>query len=371
MVIIATLYGLLVYLLFFKFKVLPWNKATSTTSLVIGVVILSVFLVGLQGLTPASQQAFISGAVTEIAPQVSGQVVRVPAQPNVRIDPGEVLFEIDPRPFEYRVDQLMAQLADTEAGVAQLKESYDAASAQTESTFSQLTLTRLRQSQQQELVDAGAGSVFELEQYESQVEQLEAGLRAARANERAAYAALTSSFGDEQSRVAQVLAQLEQAQFDLENTVVRAPGPGLVTYLILRPGMQVSPMRSVVTFVYTDELTIVALFQQKALEHLRPGDLAQVNFPALPGRVFESRVLSVVEGIGEGQFYASGQMPRVNDQRMTRLYPVLIEIPDDFPVEMRHVGMAASARIHTESAGIVGIVATILQWIETSLDLVI
>jgi multidrug resistance efflux pump len=371
MVIIATLYGLVVYLVFFKLKLLPWNKATSTLSLVVGVVILSVFLVGLQGLTPASQQAIITGALTEIAPQVSGRVINVPAEPNVPLDPGTVLFEIDPRPFQYRVDQLTAQLADTEAGVAQLKESYDAARAQTASIEAQLTLTLLRRSQQQELFDAGAGSAFELERFETEAEQLTAALRGAEANERAAFLALNSSVGDEQSRVAQVLAQLDLAQFDLANAVVRTPGPGLVTVLTLRPGMQVSPMRSVVTFVYNDDLVIFALFQQKALESLRRGDLAKVNFPALPGRVFDSRVISVVEGIGEGQFYASGQLPRVNDQRMTRIYPVLIEIPADFPREMRRVGLAASVRIHTERAGIVGIVANILQWIQTSLDLVI
>lgn len=371
MVIIATLYCCLVYLVFFKWKLLPWNKATKGVALILGVIILSIFLVGLQGLTPASQQAFISGPVTEIAPQVTGRVVNVPVEPNVELDPGEVIFEIDPRPYQYRVDQLEAQLADTEAGVAQLKESYDATRAQTVSTKAQLSLTRQRLGEQQQLVDAGAGSRFELDQYRTQVEQLEAQLDAARANENAAYLALNASVGDEQSRVAQVLAQLESAQFDLENTTVRTPGKGLVTVLTLRPGMQASPLRSVVTFVFTDELFIAALFQQKALESMRVGDTAKINFPALPGRLFEGEVISVPEAIGEGQFYASGQLPRVQDQRMTRNFPVLVSLPEDFPPELRKVGLAAGVRIHTERAGIVGIVAVILQWIQTSLDLVI
>jgi len=371
MVIIATLYCCLVYLLFFKLKILPWNKTSQMIVLVLGVILLTIFLVGLQGLTPASEQAFISGPVTEIAPQVSGRVVNVPVAANVRLDPGEVLFEIDPKPFQFRVDQLEAQLADTESHVAQLKEVYDSARAQVTATQSQLELTLLRLSEQQVLVAASAGSRFELEEYESQVEQLEAQLEAARANENAAHLNLNSSVGDQQSQVAQVLAQLESAQYDLENTTVRAPGPGVVTFLTLRPGMQASPSRSVASFVYTDQLVIAALFQQKALESLRVGDVAMVNFPALPGRLFEGEVFSLIEGIGEGQFYASGQLPRVEDQRMTRLYPVLILIPDEFPSELRKVGLAASVRIHTEGAGIVGIVAIILQWIQTSLDLVL
>lgn len=254
--------------------------------------------------------------------------------------------------------------------MAQLKEAYDSARAQVAGTETQLELTRLRLSQQSELVAAGAGSQFDLEQYETQAQQQSAQLEAAEANQRAAYLSLASSVGGEQSKVAQVLAQLDSAQYDLANTTVRAPGPGVVTALMLRPGMQVSPLRSVVSFVYTDQLTVVGLFQQKALQHLKVGDLAKINFPAMPGRVFDGEVLGVPEAIGEGQFFASGQLPQIGGQRMTRLFPVQMSIPEEFPAELRKVGVAAGVRIHTEKAGIVGIVAVALQWIQTSMDLV-
>lgn len=370
MVIITVLYLLCVYLIFHKYKLLPWNKVSKGISLLLGVIILSGFLVGLQGLTPASTQAVLSGYVTEIAPQVSGRVVEVPAEPNVEMDPGTVIYRIDPVPYQLRVDQLSAQLADTEASVAQLKESYDAARAQTAATQAQLDLTSLRLTQQQELVAAGAGSRFELEQYESQIEQLDAQLDANKANEQAAYAALTSSVGDTQSRVAGVLAQLESAQYDLANTEVKAPGRGLVTILVLQPGMQASPSRSVATFVYTDQLRIVGLFAQKALQSVKVGDKVLVSFPALPGRLFETEVLAIGSAVGEGQFMASGQLARTDEQRTTRIYPVNISLPAEFPQELRKVGLSANATIYTEGAGVVGIVATILQWVGTSLDLI-
>lgn len=371
MVIVSILYLLCVYLIFHKFKLLPWNAVSKTISLVLGVIILSGFLVGLQGVTPSSTQAVITGHVTEIAPQVSGRVVEVPVEPNVELDPGTVLYRIDPLPYQYRVDQLKAQLADTEAAVAQLKESYDAARAQTAATRAQLELTTLRLGQQQQLVAVGAGSRFELEQYESQEEQLTSQLEANKANEQAAYVALTSSVGDTQSRVAGVLAQLESAQYDLENTEVKAPGPGLVTILVLRPGMQASPSRSIATFVYTDRIFISGLFAQKALRAVKVGDTVKVSFPAVPGRLFEAEVARIGSAVGEGQFVASGQLAKTSEQRTTRVYPVLVSIPEEFPPELRKVGLSASATIYTEKAGVVGIVATILQWVETSLDLVI
>ena len=104
---------------------------------------------------------------------------------------------------------------------------------------------------------------------------------------------------------------------------------------------------------------------------MRPGQMAKINFPALPGRIFEGEVLHIPHAVGEAQFFASGQLPRLQEQRMTRLFPVVVSLPPDFPPELRKLGLAASIRVHTEQAGIVGIVALILQWIQTSLDYVL
>ncbi len=110
MLIITALYLALVYLLFFKFKVLPWNKISQELAVLIGVIILTLFLVGLQGLTPASVQGAITGRIVEVAPQVSGRVLTVEAEPNITVDAEAVLFSIDPVIFESRVDELEARL---------------------------------------------------------------------------------------------------------------------------------------------------------------------------------------------------------------------------------------------------------------------
>jgi multidrug resistance efflux pump len=371
MVIVSCLYLFGVYLVFYKWKLLPWNKKSKAGATLIGIVILTLFLVGLQGSTPASSQAVITGPITEIAPQVAGRVTEVLAQPNVPLLPGEVIFRLDPLQYAAQVDQLTASLADAEAGVAQLKETYDAARATTQRTREQLALADLRRDQAVELERTGAGTGFAREEAESTVAQLQESLVASEANERAAYAALTASVGDTQSRVAQVLAQLEVAQDNLAQTEIKAPAGGVATFLTLRPGMQVSPSRSVVTFVNTQEIFVVGLFAQKALEHVQLGDEVKVSFPALPGRLFDATVADIPHAIGEGQFYASGQLPRVSDQRMTREYPIVISLPPDFPVPLRKVGVAANATIYTEGAGVVGAVALVLQWIGTSLDYVI
>ena len=149
MVIITVLYLAMVYLLFFKFKVLPWNKISQGLSVLIGVIILTGFLVGLQGLTPASVQAAITGRVVEIAPQVSGRVISVQVEPETNLDEEDVLFTIDPILFESRVAELEARL--------------------------QLALLRLEQ--YRKLAASKAGTEFQVQQSDAEVEQLEAFLR--------------------------------------------------------------------------------------------------------------------------------------------------------------------------------------------------
>lgn len=305
MLIVTSLYLALIYLLFFRFRVLPWNKISQGLTILIGVMILTAFLVGLQGLTPVSVQGAITGRVVEIAPQVSGRVVSVEAESNITVDEGAILFSIDPVSFESQVDELEARLQ----------------------------LARLRLGQYEELAASSAGTRFQVEQSEAEVKQLE--------------------------------ALLVGARFDLANTVVRAPARGMVPRVLLQPGMRISPLKSVLTFVDTDNLAIGAQFQQKALINVRPGDKALVNFPALPGQVFEAQVIEIPGAIGDAQMLASGQLPSVQQFAMTRLYPVFISLPEDFPRELRKVGLAASVTIHTEAAGVVAIV---LQWINTSMD---
>jgi len=311
MVIVTVLYGALVYLLFFKFKVLPWNKISQGLVTTIGIIILTAFLIGLQGLTPASVQAEITGRIVEIAPQVSGRVITVEAVPNVQVEEGDLLFSLDPELYEAQVVELEARLQ----------------------------LARLRLKQYQDLAASSAGTQFQVEQSEAEVKQLE--------------------------------ASLDAANFNLENTEIRAPSHGIVPRVFLRTGMQVSPSRSVLTFVDTSKLVVAGQFQQKSLINLKTGDKAMINFPAMPGHVYEAKVLAIAGAIGNGQLIASGQLPTVQQLQTTRLYPVFISLPEDFPEELHKVGLSASVTIYAEGAGVVGVVATVLQWVNTSLDAIL
>jgi len=223
---------------------------------------------------------------------------------------GTELFTIDPTHFQAIVDNHKANLE----------------------------LSQLRTGQFKELASKDAGSQFQYQQSQAETLSLEANLAA--------------------------------AQFDLDNTVVRAPFEGMIPSLYLKEGMQVSAQRSVMAFVDTSRLYVGGLFQQKALDSVKIGDTARVNFPALPGRVFVTKVIWIPEAIGDGQLIASGQLPKVQTRQNTRLYPIYMEFPEDFPDHLRKIGLSAQINIYTEKAGIVGPVAIATQWINTSLDII-
>jgi multidrug resistance efflux pump len=367
MVIVLALYLVGVWLIFFKLKLLPWNDITGGITALGGVTILTLFYVALQTLTPASDRGMTIAHITEIDPQVQGQVIEVPVAGHKIVEKNELLFRINPRPYEDKVDELKARLVQTESTVAQLKEAVDGSRAQVGTINAKLVLARTRLKELHKLARAGAGRQFDVEDKKTEVASLEQQLLATQAQENAALLALNSRIGDQQSQVAQALAQLDVAQFDLKNTEVRAPAQGVVTMVVLKPGMVTSPGHAVMTFIYMDTVQIIGIFPQKGLRNIHLGDRAVMSFSAIPGRLFESTVRHIPSAIGNAQYAASGQVPVIGESRMTSLYPVYINLPEDFPKELLRVGLAARIRIYSEQAGVVGTVAKIAQWIQTSL----
>ncbi|MCG6332338.1 hypothetical protein K6U36_10840, partial [Vibrio alginolyticus] len=122
--------------------------------------------------------------------------------------------------------------------------------------------------------------------------------------------AFESQIDGENTTVARIRAELVQAEFNLSETVVRAPTDGYVTQLALRPGMMAVPLplAPVMTFIHTEEKFYVGAFRQNSLQRLYPGFDAEFLFRALPGKVFKGEVVEVIPAIAEGQIQARGSL---------------------------------------------------------------
>jgi multidrug resistance efflux pump len=228
MLIILTLYVVLMWLAFSKLKLVKWGWFSGSLTVLGGAFILAVFLAMFNYLTPSGNFTVVS-RVIEVTPNVSGQVRAIPVKPNEPVKAGAVLFKIDPAPFQYKVNQLEASLAQAKQNVKQLKASYEQASANVEGLTKQLAFNAQRLADMQKLTVEQAMSVFREQDTQVQYETVYAQLQAAKAAQENAKLAMESEIGGVNTTVAQTEAQLDHAKWELDQTTIVAPGDGYVT----------------------------------------------------------------------------------------------------------------------------------------------
>ena len=235
MLIIAILYIGAAWLVFFRFKLLPWNWPWRIATALLGCFIFAIFVALLNTLTPSGRVAVV-GHVVEVTPNVAGTVTSVPVEPNVFVKAGAILFQIDPAPYDAKVKQLQAAVAEARQKVEQLKSQVDLAVADVKGLTSQLDYAGKRRDDIERLASTSATSQFSLQDAVAKVDLLAAQLQAASAREINARLALGSEIGGENTTVAQLNAQLENAQWELDQTTVRASDDGYVSALVLAVG---------------------------------------------------------------------------------------------------------------------------------------
>src|SRR5580704_11896944 len=196
MVIIALLYICLAWLVFVRFKLLPWNWPSRIVTALVGVGILAVFMGLLNHLTPSGRIAVI-GRVVEVTPNVAGQVTEIAVQPNVLVKAGTILFQIERAPYEHKITQLQAAFAEARQKVEQLKSNVDLAAADTNAVASQLAYAGTRRDALEQLLTTSATSKFSADDARAQVDLFTAQLAAARAREANAKLALGSEIDGE------------------------------------------------------------------------------------------------------------------------------------------------------------------------------
>ena len=121
-ILLLGIYSAIVWLVFIKLKWLPWNTGTQVIVVIIPIVALTALILGLNIVAPSTADVRVIKYVINVVPQVRGRVIEVPVEPNRLVKKGDVLFKIDPTPYELTVRSLEAQLANTVASSKELDE---------------------------------------------------------------------------------------------------------------------------------------------------------------------------------------------------------------------------------------------------------
>ena len=311
--LILGIYAGIVWLIFFKYKLLPWNTASKVIVFTIPVVGMITLILLLNIFSPSSSNVLVIRNSVGIVSQVKGRVTEVPVSIDRRVKKGEILFKIDPTQYQATVNALSAKLK----------------------------LAKLRLEQNQALVQSGAGNRFDLEKAEAD------------------FAELTE--------------QKLSAQYDLEQTIVRAPNDGTVVNLQLRPGAYVAafPVASVMTFL-EDTPQIYALFNQNELHQIEVGNEAEFFVPSFPGKILKAKVEAVILAEGQGQLNATGNLPTTGLNKIApNRFVVRLAMDDRHAELLLPAGAVGEGAVYTDHLAFLHVIRKVMLRVSTKLNYII
>lgn len=261
--------------------------------------------------TPMSVESYLQALVVEVAPQVAGQVVRVVVKENDRVRKGQLLFEIDPRPFERRIAQLEARLAWAIAEVAQLETDLSIARADDERVSAERDYSRVVRQQEESIFKNASTTERKFLDAMRQDKANRALLEQSRGKIKKVEQALAARAAGEHALIASVRAELELARLELLYCSVHASVDGIVTNLQLRVGAYAHKGQGMISLIDASQWLVIANYRETCFERMRIGQPALVSLRSRPGRLAPASVVSIGEGVSEGQGTPTGQLPTV------------------------------------------------------------
>ena len=332
----------------------PMDPVRKWTLIVLGVCVALMFwyLVS-DRITPYTNQARVHALVVPIAPQVSGIVTDVAVTNNEYVSVDQELFRIDRDQYQLAVETAQANLQSARQATGASTANVEAARASVAAAEAGLIrasqdAVRLRRIKEE---DPGAISIRRLEQAEAGLSVAQSQLAASQANFEKAVQDLGEA-GDENFRILQAQAALDQAQLNLSWTSVRAPDDGLLSDVRVDRGNFAAAGAPLMTFIAIHNIWVQADFTENNLGHIDAGDRVEILFDSLPGRVFSGRVLSTGFGVAVDSA-PLGNLPTVENDRQwlrdAQRFPVQIEFQLGERSERRgiRVGSQASVVVYT------------------------
>ena len=307
-------YAVIVWLVFFKFKMMKFNIAWAIVSTSVGLHLLIIFLIGLRFVAPYATEAVMVQHTIQLIPRLNHPtlVTDVLVEPNVPVKKGQPLFQFDRSLYQLQVDQLEAQLAAAKQNVLVLKNDIQISADKIQRLRSELEYANYQKALSTQLASEGAGPAEDAQKWTAQAAAYEAAIKEAQAEEMRSRLLYESEINGQNTTVAEVQAELEQARYYLENTLMVAPEDGYVINLQVRPGMVAGIVRfgAIASFVADADRYLLASFFQENLKYVKPGQEVETAIDLYPGQIFTGKVEAVWQGTGAGQLLPSGNIPK-------------------------------------------------------------
>lgn len=295
-----------------------------------------------------TDNAYIKQDIVAVAGEVSGLITQVKVRDNQHVKAGDVLFTIDPATFTATVQQADAQIATAQAKVTALNADVAAKAADLAAANDDLALAQANFAREKALMDKGFNTRARMDAAEHAVAVARDRIVSIRAEVEQARAELANGaqVPGVNPAIAAAQANRAKATLDIERTVVRAPADGVVTQVSrLQVGQMVFPGVPMLSIVRDGSARVEANFKETDLNHMRPGQPAQIEIDAYPGLKLKGHVESIGAGTGSEFSVLPAQNATGNWVKVIQRVPVRIAI-DSKSERPLIAGLSSDVTVH-------------------------
>ncbi|NOH80409.1 HlyD family secretion protein [Vibrio sp. RE86] len=300
---------------------------------------------------PITDNARVKGYIVPIKPEVPGKVIDIRVQPNQLVEQGDVLAVLDQSDYKIAVQQAEQNLEIAGQNVGAQTANIASAQARLTSAMVERQNTQVQAKRILAMAEKGVVSKSDADEARAALATARAAVVNAEADLERAKQQMGKE-GEENSQVKAALLALEQAQLNLERTVITAPTQGGVSNFSLSEGFYASTGQPLMTFVSTEDIWVEAYYRENSLGNVQVGDEVEVALDFVPGKVVKGRVTSIDWGVDWGQNDQAGKLAQASQQtgwlRQTQMLPITIEFERQEVSGMLRIGGQADVIVYSE-----------------------
>jgi len=314
--------------------------------------VIFIWYVAADRFTPYTDQARIQTLVVPIVPRVSGYLTEVNVRLHSRVERGDLLFQLDRRPFELAVQGAEAQVDQAVQQMGAQGAAVKSAVARVGVTKAQLDRAQRNYDRVQDILadNPGALSLADRDRAETSLAQAVEQVSSAEADLEKAQQQLGIE-GPENPQLRAAVAALEQAQLDLHFTTLHAPYAGVIESFGVDVGHYAQAGQPLATFIADHDVWIQADMRENNISNIEIGDRVEFVLDVAAGRVFEGRVRSIGFGVSSEGGTNRGDLPTVSSSkgwlRDPQRFPVIVAFEGEEALGYLRAGGQADVVVYT------------------------